>query len=234
MRLPAPALAQRAASTLAAVVLATSAPLQLSAAPPPTSLELARLSFGLARIDYLLENWDAVTTVCNGLEDSLEDAQVMRTQNQNKCYKTPLKVQKYIGAASTLDPLFKADKLMIRAQPLVVDANQDKYGDAVDSWITKQQMSSTMAYTSQWSGIENPNGSIEAIEEALAHGGDQTGLVANVFVDEAELSKLVQRALVFCQVQGGGLPVLPRHRGGGARGEEVGQSRPKARSKSSR
>ena len=167
MRLPAPALAQRAASTLAAVVLATSAPLQLSAAPPPTSLELARLSFGLARIDYLLENWDAVTTVCNGLEDSLEDAQVMRTQNQNKCYKTPLKVQKYIGAASTLDPLFKADKLMIRAQPLVVDANQDKYGDAVDSWITKQQMSSTMAYTSQWSGIENPNGSIEAIEEAL-------------------------------------------------------------------
>jgi hypothetical protein len=93
--------------------------------------------------------------------------QVMRTQNQNKCSKSPLVVQKYIGAASTLDPLFRADKLMIRAQPLVVDANQDAYGDAVDRWITKQQMSSTMAYTSSWSGIENPNGSVQQVEENL-------------------------------------------------------------------
>ena len=175
MRLPnpsaAPALAQRAAAALAALVLATtSAPLPLlAAAPPPSPQELTRLSFGLARIDYLLANWDEVTTVCSGTSagGDLEDAQVMRTQNQGKCFKTPLKVQKYIGAASTLDPLFRADKLMIRAQPLVPDQNQDAYGDAVDAWITKQQMSSTMAYTSSWSGIENPNGSIEQIEENL-------------------------------------------------------------------
>ena len=174
MKLPsilgAPAAASRAAvTTFAAMLLATSHPAALPAAPPPSSLELARLSFGLARIDYLLDNWDDLTTVCNGMSagGDLEDAQVMRTQNQGKCYKTPLKVQKYIGAASTLDPLFRADKLMIRAQPLVPDENQDKYGDAVDSWITKQQMSSTMAYTSSWSGIENPNGSVEQIEENL-------------------------------------------------------------------
>merc|ERR1712070_3998 len=71
------------------------------------------------------------------------------------------------GASSTTDPLFKADKVMIRAQPTVSDANQAAYTDAVDTWITKQQMSSTMAYTSSWSGIENPNGSIEQIEENL-------------------------------------------------------------------
>merc|ERR1712070_1056492 len=71
------------------------------------------------------------------------------------------------GASSTTDPLFKVDKLMIRAQPTVSDANQAAYTDAVDTWITKQQMSSTMAYTSSWSGIENPNGSIEQIEENL-------------------------------------------------------------------
>ena len=162
-------LAQRATAALAALVIAASAPSSSLAASPPTSAELTRLSFGLARIDYLLDNWDKVTTVCSGTSagGDLEDAQVMRTQNQGKCFKTPLVVQKYIGAASTLDPLFKAEKLMIRAQPLVPDANQDAYSDAVDSWITKQQMSSTMAYTSSWSGIENPNGSVEQIEENL-------------------------------------------------------------------
>ena len=177
MKLPLPAVASRAAaSTLAALLLATSHPTALTAAPPPTSLELARLSFGLARIDYLLDNWDKETTVCNsmsagGLSADL-DKQVATTQNAGKCSKTPLVVQKYIGAASTLDPLFKADKLMIRAQPLVPEANQDAYGDAVDLWITKQQMSSTMAYTSSWSGIENPNGSLEQIDENLVriHG----------------------------------------------------------------
>ena len=166
----APAAASRAAaSTFAALLLATSHPAAIPAAPPPSSLELARLSFGLARINYLLDNWDSLTTVCNGMSagGDLEDAQIMSTQNQNKCSKTPLVVQKYIGAASTLDPLFRADKLMIRAQPLVPEANQDKYGDAVDAWITKQQMSSTMAYTSSWSGIENPNGSKEQIDEVL-------------------------------------------------------------------
>lgn len=91
----------------------------------------------------------------------------MRTQNQNKCFKTPLKVQRYIGASSTLDPLFKAEKIMIKAQPFVKAENQEAYTDAVDAYITKQQMSSTMAYTSSWSGIENPNGSVEQIEENL-------------------------------------------------------------------
>ena len=170
MRLPAAcsAVAQRGAATLLAAVLLTSSPLRppALAAPPPTTSELSRLSFGLARIDFLLENWDRLTTVCNGVSTgtaagALEDAQVMRTQNQNRCYKTPLKVQQFIGASSTLDPLFKADKLMIRAQPLVRDENQEAYTTAVDAYITKQQMSSTMAYTSSWSGIENPNGSVE-------------------------------------------------------------------------
>ena len=76
-------------------------------------------------------------------------------------------VQRYIGASSTLDPLFKADKLMIRAQQLVPDEQSEAYTTAVDSYITKQQISSTMAYTSSWSGIENPNGSVDQIEDNL-------------------------------------------------------------------
>ena len=120
-------------------------------------------------MQFLLDNWDRLTTKCRavGSGGELEDAQVMRTQNQDKCTKTPLAVQRYIGASTTLDPLFKADKLMIRAQPLVSDEEQEAYTNAVDNYITKQQMSSTMAYTSSWSGIENPNGSVEQIEENL-------------------------------------------------------------------
>jgi hypothetical protein len=139
------------------------------AAALPSRDELSRLSAGLARVDYLLNDWDRLTTVCGGISagGDLENAQVMRTQNQNSCYKTPLKVQKYIGASSTMDPLFRADKLMIKATPLVPDEGQEEYGEAVDSYIAKQQMSSTMAYTSSWSGIENPNGSVQQIEENL-------------------------------------------------------------------
>mgnify|MGYP003685412711 CR=1 FL=1 len=179
MRLPLPlgeALRSSAASLVALFVVTgqlhftpiLSTPIAL-AAPVPTQEELSRLPAGLARVDYLLGNWDRLTTVCGGISagGALEDAQVVRTQNQNTCYKTPLKVQKYIGASSTLDPLFKADKLMIRATPLVADEGQEEYGNAVDLYIAKQQMSSTMAYTSSWSGIENPNGSKEQIEANL-------------------------------------------------------------------
>lgn len=179
MRLPAPlaATVRSCATALAALLVTTTSPqsMPLLSAPSavaaalPSRDELSRLSAGLARVDYLLNNWDRLTTVCGGVSagGSLEDAQVMRTQNQNSCYKTPLKVQKYIGASSTMDPLFRADKLMIKATPLVSDEGQEEYGDAVDSYIAKQQMSSTMAYTSSWSGIENPNGSVEQIEENL-------------------------------------------------------------------
>lgn len=169
-----PCLQQRGLGVLAAIVVSAS-PLctqTLPAAlaePPPTAQELSRLTLGLSRVDYLLTNWDDITTECKGLSagGDLEDQQVVRTQNQNKCYKTPLKVQRYVGASSTLDPLFKAEKLMIRAQPLVPAAKQEAYSDAVDAYITTQQMSSTMAYTSSWSGIENPNGSKEQIDENL-------------------------------------------------------------------
>ena len=121
----------------------------------------------LAVTNRLLTDWDKITTVCNGVPDELEAKQVMTTTGVQKCSKSPLKVQQYIGASSTLDPLFKADKLMIRAQPMVADEDAEKYGDAVDLYITKQQIASTMAYTSSWSGIENPNGSVGQIEANL-------------------------------------------------------------------
>jgi len=162
------------------------------AAKPPNQAELARLPAGLARIDFLLENWDKITTVCNGVPDQLEAKQVMTTTGVQKCSKSPLKVQQYIGASSTLDPLFKADKLMIAASPLVSEKDSEKYNDAVDLYITKQQIASTMAYTSSWSGIENPNGSVGQIEDNLLEAKKEVmalrGSVATV-VDLLHLEK---------------------------------------------
>jgi len=156
------------AALLAASVLSSTplAPAALAASVPST-VELSRIAEGLARIDYLLDNWDKLTTVCKGMPGETEAKQVARTTGETRCTKSPLRVQQFIGASSTLDPLFKADKLMIRAVPLVDPDMADAYNDAVDNYITKQQMSSTMAYTSSWSGIENPNGSEERVEESL-------------------------------------------------------------------
>lgn len=123
----------------------------LAVAPPPSAKELSRLTEGYERIKYLLSNWESITTVCNGIVSDEELKQVVRTEGGVRCNKTPLRVQEYMGYKSTLDPLFRADKLMIRATPLVAEAKQEAYGDAVDRYMEKAQMGSTMAYTSSWS-----------------------------------------------------------------------------------
>ena len=164
------ALHQRAGALVAAAVIASTAPLApfaALAAAPPSQAELARLPAGLARIDLLIKDWDKITTVCNGTPEDYEAKQVVATTGSTKCSKSPLRVQQFIGASSTLDPLFKADKLMMAASPLVADQDAEAYNDAVELYITKQQMAATMAYTSSWSGIENPGGSPEKIAEAL-------------------------------------------------------------------
>jgi hypothetical protein len=43
-------------------VVATSSPLPMLAAAPPTTEEYAKLTLGLSRIDYLLDNWDSITS----------------------------------------------------------------------------------------------------------------------------------------------------------------------------
>jgi len=197
MRLPqsplSTALQQRAAAMLAAAMLAaspmTAPPAAFAASTLPTPAELSRLPAGLARIDMLLDNWDKITTVCNGVLSEDELKQVTTFQSQ-KCNKSPLAVQKYIGAASTLDPLFKADKLMIRATPLVAENDAEAYSNAVDAYITKQQMSSTMAYTSSWSGIENPNGNNQAIEDALLEAKKEVVELRSSVAAVVELLKL--------------------------------------------
>ena len=128
------------------------------AAAVPTSEELKKLTLGYERIELLLRDWDRITSgKCYG-KVAQESKQVVATNGGATCDKDPLKVQEYIGFKSINDPLFKSEKLMLRASPLLKDPSKtDEYLEAVNKWGEKIQMSSMMAYTSSW-GEANPNG----------------------------------------------------------------------------
>ena len=66
------------AALLAASVLSSTPFTPPAFAATPTATELSRISEGLARIDYLLDNWDKLTTVCKGTPDELESKQTVK------------------------------------------------------------------------------------------------------------------------------------------------------------
>jgi len=135
----------------------------------PTSKDLLRLQKGHSRVRYLLQNWDEVTQVCGkGVMSDMERKQVIRTEGGGGgfCEKNPLTVQEFLGYKSTNDPLFKADKLMLKAAPLVDPNELESYLDVVEAYREKADQGSMMAYTSSW-GEANPNGGKEVIDEYL-------------------------------------------------------------------
>lgn len=126
-----------------------------------------------------------------------ERKQVIRTNGgggSDACIRTPLAVQDYLGYKSTTDPLFKVDKLMLKAAPLVEgDANAD-YLDVVERYTENADNTAVLAYTSSWAGEENPNGSAENIENYLE-------LTRSFAIRSEELLRLALKYL--------DLPVLP-------------------------
>lgn len=137
-----------------------------AASSVPTAAELERLRKGHARIQYMLQNWEDITQVCKNNSDQATK-QVVRTDGGDKCEKTPLNVQIYMGYKSTEDPLYKADKLMVRAVPLVKDDfDQADYLEAVENYKEKADNTAMMAYTSSW-GEANPNGGKDVIDDYL-------------------------------------------------------------------
>eukprot|EP00531_Pseudo-nitzschia_arenysensis_P004786 CAMPEP_0116132596 /NCGR_PEP_ID=MMETSP0329-20121206/9637_1 /TAXON_ID=697910 /ORGANISM="Pseudo-nitzschia arenysensis, Strain B593" /LENGTH=266 /DNA_ID=CAMNT_0003627131 /DNA_START=27 /DNA_END=827 /DNA_ORIENTATION=- len=137
-----------------------------NAAAVPTAAELEKLRKGHARVQYLLQNWEDITEVCKNNSDQATK-QVVRTDGGDKCEKTPLNVQIYMGYKSTEDPLYKADKLMVRAASLVKDDfDQADYLEAVENYKEKADNTAMMAYTSSW-GEANPNGGKDVIDDYL-------------------------------------------------------------------
>lgn len=121
----------------------------------PSAAELNRLAVGYQRLQYLLKNWDAETTVCiKGCKGKYESC---------GCTRDPLVVQSYMGYKSMNDPLFRAGDLMLRASTLIAnDADFEKYNDAMESWNSKAEAGNIMAYVSSW-GEANPGGGQDEI-----------------------------------------------------------------------
>ena len=161
----------------------------------PTQTELSKLQKGHARVQYLLKNWDDITSVCNkGVMSDLERKQVIRTEGGggtgNFCQKDPLKVQDFLGYKSTTDPLFKADKLMVNAGPLVDPNDFEDYLDLVEKYREKADQGAMMAYTSSW-GEANPGGGKEVIDEYLDRTKDEV----------VETEKILRKILGFLKLE---------------------------------
>lgn len=154
------------AATLAGI---TVVPMSASAAGAPSPSELEKLRKGHARVQYLLDHWNEETQVCGKIVMSdQERKQVVRTEGAGSagCEKTPLNVQQFLGFKSTEDPLYRAEKLMVRAAPLVDPDDFENYLEVVEKYKDKADNSAMMAYTSSW-GEANPNGGKEVIDEYL-------------------------------------------------------------------
>lgn len=161
----------------------------------PTQTELSKLQKGHARVQYLLKHWDDITSVCNkGVMSDLERKQVIRTEGGggtgNFCQKDPLKVQDFLGYKSTTDPLFKADKLMVNAGPLVDPNDFEDYLDLVEKYREKADQGAMMAYTSSW-GEANPGGGKEVIDEYLDRTKDEV----------VETEKILRKILGFLKLE---------------------------------
>eukprot|EP00547_Thalassionema_nitzschioides_P018706 CAMPEP_0194254698 /NCGR_PEP_ID=MMETSP0158-20130606/32738_1 /TAXON_ID=33649 /ORGANISM="Thalassionema nitzschioides, Strain L26-B" /LENGTH=220 /DNA_ID=CAMNT_0038992827 /DNA_START=153 /DNA_END=811 /DNA_ORIENTATION=- len=138
------------------------------AASVPTPEEIKRLQIGHARISYLLKNWDKITTFCGkDAETATKNKQVVKTEDGggggNSCEKTPLVIQEYLGFKSVNDPLFKADKLMVRAAPLADDPVD--FLESVERYREKSDMVSLMAYTSSWTGANQGFGVEDTLDQ---------------------------------------------------------------------
>eukprot|EP00588_Corethron_pennatum_P010453 CAMPEP_0194269948 /NCGR_PEP_ID=MMETSP0169-20130528/4033_1 /TAXON_ID=218684 /ORGANISM="Corethron pennatum, Strain L29A3" /LENGTH=240 /DNA_ID=CAMNT_0039011807 /DNA_START=113 /DNA_END=835 /DNA_ORIENTATION=- len=125
-----------------------------AAADPRVAEDKKKIVDGYLRLTYLLDNWEKETTVCG------------RTDNPYiGCERTPEKVMEYLGFKSMKDPLYRADKTLIRLGALVPNdsKSQSVYQDALDLFVEKAEEGNGMAFISSW-GEANPGGGKDRIE----------------------------------------------------------------------
>ena len=136
------------ACTIATTTLLYNPPIASAASPSSNNLdaEKDKIVKGYKRLDYLLTNWETLTTFCN------------RNDNPyNGCERSPEAVMEYLGFKSMNDPLFRADKTLIKLQRIVPDEYEGEFQDALDTWVEKAEEGNGMAFISSW-GEANPGG----------------------------------------------------------------------------
>ena len=109
---------------------------------------------GYKRLQYLLDHWEAETTICKtGQETTFGD----------RCERNPMKVMDYMGFKSTNDPLFKADKALMRLKALVPPDQEIDFFEAIEKYGENAEEASGMAFVSSW-GEANPGGGKDRVQ----------------------------------------------------------------------
>lgn len=138
-------LKQSSATIFSALVVGSMTPFP-ALAYPQEKTDKENLVKGYKRLQYLLDNWEKETTICG------------RSDNPYiGCERTPEKVMEYLGYKSMNDPLFKADKTMLRLQSLVSSNDEVDYMEAMELFNEKAEEASNTAFVSSW-GEANPGG----------------------------------------------------------------------------
>jgi hypothetical protein len=145
---------QSAAALSVASIASTFNPeLAVAAGSPPSAAELARIKTGYDGLTYLLENFEAETTVCR--------------ENGGECKRDAERVRKYLGLRSTTDPLFQIEKVFVKVKYMDVDPDEiESFFEATEEWNTAQNMSNSMAFISQFAEY-NPGGGKDEVLKYL-------------------------------------------------------------------
>lgn len=149
-------LAQIAAGGGAVLVSTTAFPEASLAKRTPQDLDdMEKLKQGYSRLNYLLDSWEKLTTICGRSDNPY--------LTKNGCERSPLIVMDYMGYKSMNDPLFKADKTLKRLSTLVPSEDAVDYLEAMEKWGEASEEASGMAYVSSW-GEANPGGGKDRVE----------------------------------------------------------------------
>jgi len=108
---------------------------------------------GYERISYLVDNWEKETTKCGRGGDNPYIG----------CERTPEVVMEYLGFKNTNDPLFRADKTLLRLEVLVPDKLAGDYLEAVEQFNESAEEASGIAFVSSW-GEANPGGGKDRVD----------------------------------------------------------------------
>mmetsp|Transcript_87037 Transcript_87037/g.244071 ORF Transcript_87037/g.244071 Transcript_87037/m.244071 type:complete len:251 (-) Transcript_87037:123-875(-) len=106
----------------------------------------ARITKGYNNLQYLLDNWDQETTVCNP-----------------DCKRSPDAVRNYLGLRSMEDPLFNFGKDLLKVTDAVNVDYYEEFQDAVEKWNTAIAGGNADAFISSF-GEYNPGGGKETVE----------------------------------------------------------------------
>ncbi|KAL7576496.1 hypothetical protein ACA910_017999 [Epithemia clementina (nom. ined.)] len=119
----------------------------------PTTEDLNRLKLGYKQIRYLLDNFDAETTVCR--------------ENGGECKRDADAIRRALGLRTTTDPLFQIEKVFAKVKNMDLDPDAlDAFFDAAEEWSSAVNMSNSMAFISQF-GEYNPGGGQDEVLKYL-------------------------------------------------------------------